>query len=117
MGLSKKWTKEQRERVKTLRDGGMVWRKIIEATGIPKSTCILIYKEESLIVPEDEVFLKPRGIVEAYVLKHVPNPRLMLIAFPDNENIARCVKRPEDNRPPKTKLFVKQVDDDLFRIV
>ena len=52
----------------------------------------------------------------ARVLKLVPNPRLMLIYFDDREGVARCVKRPEANHPPKSQVLVKKVEDDLYRI-
>jgi len=42
----------------------------------------------------------------------------MLIHFDDREGIARCVKRPEANHPPKSEIYVKKIegDDDLYRI-
>jgi hypothetical protein len=59
-----------------------------------------------------------KQIEKARVLKLVPNPRLMLIHFDDREGVARCVKRPEQNHPVKSEIYVKRVegDDDLYRI-
>ena len=120
MGVNKKWTKLDRDQVVLMRETGTSWPKIAKATGIPRSTCISIFQRESRVIkePEPEPVEPPKdGVEEAFVLKHVPNPRLMLIAFPDREGFARCVKRAEENRPIKSKLFVKRVEDDLYRIV
>ena len=118
MGIAKKWTKLDRDQVVLLRKGGMTWPKIAKQTGIPRSTCIGIYKEDAIIVEEVTKVEPPKEeIEEAFVLKHVPNPRLMLIGFPGREGYARCVKRPEDNRPVKSVLLVKRVENDLYRLV
>lgn len=119
MGVRKKWTKLDRDQVVLMRKGGVGWSKISKATGIPKSTCISIWKSDAVV--KEEVPSAPPsemdGIEEAFVLKHVPNPRLMLIAFPGREGFARCVKKPEDNRPVKSKLLVRRVEDDLYKLV
>jgi len=118
MGVNKKWTKLDRDQVVLMRKGGTSWPKIAKATGIPRSTCISIYQRESQVIEEPEPVEPPKdGIEEALVLKHVPNPRLMLIGFPAREGFARCVKRAEENRPIKSKVYVKRVEDDLYRIV
>ena len=118
MGVNKKWTKSDRDRVVSLRESGTSWKRINRITGIPRSTCISIFQRESKVIDEPEPAEPPKdGIEEAFVLKHVPNPRLMLIAFPAREGFARCVKRAEENRPIKSKLFVRRVEDDLYRIV
>jgi len=118
MGVRKKWTKLDRDQVVLLRKSGTSWAKISKGTGIPRSTCIKIWNDDSVI---EEVVTKvepPKDeIEEAFVLKHVPNPRLMLIGFPGREGFARCVKKPEDNRPVKCKLLVKRVEDDLYRLI
>ena len=115
MGKVKKWTKMQRDQVVLLRKTGMSWPKISKQLDIPRSTCRGIWIEDS----DGEVKLPvPEELVEnAKVLKLVPNPRLMLIEFTDREGVARCVKRPEANHPPKSPVRVKRVDDDLYRIV
>jgi len=115
MGKVKKWTKMQRDQVVLLRKTGMSWPKISKQLGIPRSTCRGIWVEDS----DGEVELPvPEEMVEdARVLKLVPNPRLMLIEFMDREGVARCVKRPEANHPPKSPVRVKKVDDDLYRII
>ena len=115
MGAVKKWTKMQRDQVVILRKTGLSWPKISKQLDIPRSTCRVIWNEESdgdasLPIPEDLV-------ENAKVLKLVPNPRLMLIEFVDREGVARGVKRPEANHPPKSPVRVKRVDDDLYRIV
>tara|TARA_R110001592_G_scaffold99680_1_gene283811 strand:+ start:173 stop:517 length:345 start_codon:yes stop_codon:yes gene_type:complete len=113
MATNRKWSEEQRAGVVELRKAGISWAKISKQTGIPKGTCIGIWKE----APKDDEFLiaAPQTIM-ARVLKLVPNPRLMLIYFDDREGVARCVKRPESNHPPKSQVLVKKVDDDLYRI-
>ena len=115
MGKVKKWTKMQRDQVVLLRKTGMSWPKISKQLDIPRSTCRGIWIEDS----DGEVKLPvPEELVEnAKVLKLVPNPRLMLIEFTDRDGVARCVKRPEANHPPKSPVRVKRVDDDLYRIV
>ena len=118
MGIKKKWTKLDRDQVVLLRKSGMIWPKIAKQTGIPRSTCIGIYKEDAIIEEEVTKVEPPKDqIEEAFVLKHVPNPRLMLIGFKGREGFARCVKKPEDNRPVKSVLLVKRVEDDLYRLV
>ena len=120
MGVNKKWTKLDRDQVVLLRKSGTSWPKIAKATGIPRSTCISIYQRDSQVIKEPEpepVEPAKDEIEEAFVLKHVPNPRLMLVGFPAREGFARCVKRPEDSRPVKCKLLVRRVEDDLYRIV
>lgn len=120
MGVNKKWNKSDRDRVVSLRESGTSWPKIAKATGIPRSTCISIFQRESRVIDEPEpepVEPSKDEVEEAFVLKHVPNPRLMLIGFPGREGFARCVKRPEDNRPVKCKLLVRRVEDDLYRLV
>ena len=120
MGINKKWSKLDRDQVVLLRDSGTSWPKIAKATGIPRSTCISIFQRESRVIkePEPEPVEPPKDeIEEAFVLKHVPNPRLMLIGFPGREGFARCVKRPEDNRRINSQLLVRRVEDDLFRLV
>jgi hypothetical protein len=116
MGKLKKWTKEQRDGVVELRKTGLSWPKISQQLGIPRSTCRGIWVEN--LEGESEPPKLDRQIVEARVLKLVPNPRLMLIYFDDREGVARCVKRPQDNRPPKSLVYVKKVEgeDDLYRI-
>ena len=115
MGKVKKWTKMQRDQVVLLRKSGLSWPKISKQLDIPRSTCRGIWIEDS----DGEVKLPvPEEMVEnARVLKLVPNPRLMLIEFTDREGVARCVKRPEANHPPKSMVRVKKVEDDLYRII
>lgn len=115
MGVSKKWSKMQRDQVVLLRKSGLSWPKVSKGVGIPRSSCQKIWTEDS----DGEVELPvPEEMVEnAKVLKLVPNPRLMLIEFTDREGVARCVKRPEANHPPKSMVRVKRVDDDLYRII
>ena len=116
MGKVKKWTKMQRDQVVVLRKTGMSWPKISKQLGIPRSTCRGIWTEDS--DGDSELPKIEKQIIKARVLKLVPNPRLMLIYFDDREGVARCVKRPEDNRPPKSVVYVKKVegDDDLYRV-
>jgi hypothetical protein len=115
MATNRKWSEDQRAGVVELRKAGISWAKISKQTGIPKGTCIGIWKE----APKDDEFpIATPQTIKARVLKLVPNPRLMLIHFDDREGIARCVKRLEANHPPKSEIYVKKVegDDDLYRI-
>lgn len=112
MATNRKWSEEQRAGVVELRKAGISWAKISKQTGIPKGTCIGIWKESP---QEEDIPIKPKTIM-ARVLKLVPNPRLMLIYFDDREGVARCVKRPEANHPLKSQVLVKQVDNDLYRV-
>jgi len=114
MATKKKWSEEKRAEVVELRQNGVSWAKICKQTGIPKGTCIGIWKEAPK--EEEEIPVSAPKAIMARVLKLVPNPRLMLIYFDDREGVARCVKRPEANHPPKSQVLVKQVDDDLYRI-
>ena len=117
MGKVKKWTKMQRDQVVILRKTGLSWPKVSQSVGIPRSSCQKIWAEDS---NGDMELPKPpaKQIEKARVLKLVPNPRLMLIHFEDREGVARCVKRPEQNHPVKSEVYVKRVegDDDLYRI-
>ncbi len=112
MATNRKWSEEQRAGVVELRTAGISWAKISKQTGIPKGTCIGIWKESP---QEEDIPITPKTIM-ARVLKLVPNPRLMLIYFDDREGVARCVKRPEANHPLKSQVLVKQVDNDLYRV-
>ena len=118
MGVARKWADADRDRVISLRKSGTSWPKICKITGIPRGTCRSMWKDDAVFGEEPEP-AKPAEdeIEEAFVLKHVPNPRLMLIAFPGREGYVRCVKRAEENRPVHSKLLVKRVEDDLYRIV
>ena len=117
MGVTKKWSKMQRDQVVVLRKTGLSWPKVSKGVGIPRSSCQKIWSEDSdgkAELPAPPV----KQIEKARVLKLVPNPRLMLIHFDDREGVARCVKRPEANHPPKSEIYVKKIegDDDLYRI-
>jgi hypothetical protein len=118
MGVARKWTKLDRDQVVLLRKGGTSWPKISKITGIPRGTCRGIWEADGILGEEAEpVTPSEDEVEEAFVLKHVPNPRLMLIAFPGREGFARCVKRAEERRSVNSKLLVKRVEDDLYRIV
>ena len=118
MGVSRKWAEADRDRVISLRTSGTSWPKISKITGIPRGTCRSIWKADGAL-DEEPAPAKPAKdeIEEAFVLKLVPNPRLILIAFPGREGYARCVKKAEERRPVNSKLLVKRVEDDLYRIV
>jgi len=117
MGVTKKWSPMKRDQVVILRKTGLSWPKVSQSVGIPRSSCQKIWAEDS---NGDMELPKPpaKQIEKARVLKLVPNPRLMLIYFEDREGVARCVKRPEQNHPVKSEVYVKRVegDDDLYRI-
>jgi hypothetical protein len=97
------------------RKSGMSWPKVAEAAGCAKSTAQRIYKEDSKPVLEE--VKKTVAIEEARVLKMVPNVRMMLIYFEHKEGIGRCIKRPNDNHPPKSMVLVRKIEgeDDLYR--
>ena len=43
----------------------------------------------------------------------------MRIYFEDREGVGICVKRPQDNHPPKSQILVKKVEGEekLYRLV
>ena len=86
MGKVRKWSKMQiRQQMVLLRKAGKSWPKISKEMGIPRSTCIGIWKEDSdgkVGLPEGK---EAKQIETARVLKLVPNARLMLIYFDDRE--------------------------------
>lgn len=110
-------SKAVRQQIVMARNSGMSWPKVAELAGCARSTAQRIYKEESKpVIPLEEV-KKTVEIEEARVLKMVPNVRLMLIYFEHKEGIGRCIKRPNDNHPPKSMVLVRKVEgeDDLYR--
>lgn len=108
-----------RNQIVLLRQAGETWPKIAKAVGFSRATVQKVYKEEKekeeLPVIEDT---KPR-YEKARVLSMVPNPRLMRIYFEDREGVGICVKRPQDNHPPKSQILVKKVEGEekLYRLV
>lgn len=108
-----------RSQIVLLRQAGETWPKIAKAVGFSRSTVQKVYKEEQAkeeIPVAEEV--KPAW-EQARVLSMVPNPRLMRIYFEDREEIGICVKRPQDNHPPKSQILVKKVEGEekLYRLV
>lgn len=108
-----------RNQIVLLREAGETWPKIAKAVGFSRSTVQKVYKEEQAkqeIPVVEEV--KPAW-ENARVLSMVPNPRLMRIYFEDREEIGICVKRPQDNHPPKSQILVKKVEGEekLYRLV
>jgi len=77
MATNRKWSEDQRAGVVEVRKAGISWAKISKQTGIPKGTCIGIWKENP---QEDDIQITPKTIMTR-VLKLVPNPSLMLIEF------------------------------------
>ena len=110
---------EHRKQIVLLREAGETWPKIAKAVGFSRATVQKVYKEEKakeeLPVVEDT---KPK-YEKARVLSMVPNPRLMRIYFEDREGVGICVKRPQDNHPPKSQILVKKVEGEekLYRLV
>ena len=109
-----------RKQIVLLRQAGETWPKIAKAVGFSRSTVQKVYKEEQAKEEEIPVVeeVKPRH-EKARVLSMVPNPRLMRIYFEDREEIGICVKRPQDNHPPKSQILVKKVEGEekLYRLV
>jgi hypothetical protein len=116
---SNKVMPRHRNQIVLLREAGETWPKIAKAVGFSRATVQRVYKEEKekeeLPVIEDT---KPK-YEKARVLSMVPNPRLMRIYFEDREGIGICVKRPQDNHPPKSQILVKKVEGEekLYRLV
>jgi hypothetical protein len=110
-------SKAVRQQIVMARNSSMSWPKVAELAGCARSTVQRIYKQESKpVVPLEEV-KKTMEIEEARVLKMVPNVRMMLIYFEHKEGIGRCIKRPNDNHPPKSMVLVRKIEgeDDLYR--
>jgi len=108
-----------RNQIVLLREAGETWPKIAKAVGFSRATVQKVYKEE-LAKQEIPVVEEVKPAWEkARVLSMVPNPRLMRIYFEDREEIGICVKRPQDNHPPKSQIVVKKVDGEekLYRLV
>lgn len=108
---------EHRKQIVLLREAGETWPKIAKAVGFSRATVQRVYKEEKEELPVIED-TKPK-YEKARVLSMVPNPRLMRIYFEDREEIGICVKRPQDNHPPKSQILVKKVEGEekLYRLV
>lgn len=106
-----------RNQIVLLRQAGETWPKIAKAVGLSRSTVQKVYKEEKEKIPVIED-TKPK-YEKARVLSMVPNPRLMRIYFEDREEVGICVKRPQDNHPPKSQILVKKVEGEekLYRLV
>lgn len=107
-------TTEDKLKIVELRQAGKSWGDVSREVGCARSTAQRIWK-----LRQEEEEPKQLNMVEkARVLKMVPNPRLMLIYFEDREGVARCVKKAENNHPPKSLVMVKKVEgeDDLYRI-
>jgi len=116
---SNKVMPRHRNQIVLLRQAGETWPKIAKAVGFSRATVQKVYKEEQAKeapqVIEEEA---PRHEM-ARVLSMVPNPRLMRIYFEDRDEIGVCVKRPQDNHPPKSQILVKKVEGEekLYRLV
>jgi DNA-binding phage protein len=110
-------SKAVRQQIVMARNSGMSWPKVAELAGCARSTVQRIYKQDSNPVISLEEVKKTVEIEEARVLKMVPNIRMMLIYFEHKEGIGRCIKRPNDNHPPKSMVLVRKVEgeDDLYR--
>ena len=109
-----------RNQIVLLRQAGETWPKIAKAVGFSRSTVQKVYKEEQAKQEEIPVVEEVKPTWEkARVLSMVPNPRLMRIYFEDREEIGICVKRPQDNHPPKSQILVKKVEGEekLYRLV
>ena len=106
-----------RNQIVLLRQAGETWPKIAKAVGFSRATVQKVYKEEKEELPVIED-TKPK-YEKARVLSMVPNPRLMRIYFEDREGVGICVKRPQDNHPPKSQILVKKVEGEekLYRLV
>ena len=116
---SKKVMPGHRNQIVILRELGETWPKIAKVVGFSRATVQKVYKEEVAkeappVIKEE----KPR-YEKARVLSMVPNPRLMRIYFENRDEIGVCVKRPQDNHPPKSQIIVKKVEgnEELYRLV
>ena len=108
-----------RKQIVLLRQAGETWPKIAKAVGFSRATVQRVYKEEKE-KEEPPVIEQAKPVWEkARVLSMVPNPRLMRIYFEDREGVGICVKRPQDNHPPKSQILVKKVEGEekLYRLV
>ena len=108
-----------RNQIVLLRQAGETWPKIAKAVGFSRSTVQKVYKEELAKEDPPEVEEVVPAWEQARVLSMVPNPRLMRIYFEDREEVGICVKRPQDNHPPKSQILVKKVEGEekLYRLV
>ena len=104
-----------RKQIVWLRETGNTWPQVAKIVGFSRATVQKVYKEEMKEVEPPPPPLPE--IEEARVLKMVPNVRMMLIYFEHKEGIGRCIKRPNDNHPPKSMVLVRKIEgeDDLYR--
>ena len=122
---SKKVMPRHRKEIVRLREDGNTWPEVAKLVGFSRATVQKVYKEEmkpSEPPPqpkEEEVIPELPKYEEARVLSKVPNPRLMRIYFENRDEIGVCVKRPQDNHPPKSQIIVKKVEgnEELYRLV
>ncbi len=121
---SKKVMPRHRKEIIRLREEGNTWPEVSKLVGFSGATVQKVYKEDAKPTepppqPKEEVVPELPKYEEAKVLGPVPNPRLMRIFFKDREGIGICVKRPQDNHPPKSKILVKKVEgnEELYRLV
>ena len=116
---SKKVMPGHREEIVRLRNDGNTWPQVAKLVGFSRATVQKVYKEELAKEAPPVIEEKTPRHEKARVLSMVPNPRLMRIYFEDREGVGICVKRPQDNHPPKSQILVKKVDGEekLYRLV
>lgn len=99
------------EKVLALRKEGLSYDKIAKQTKISRSSVIKIVKTEKK--DEDRV-------IDAWVYKDCPNPRLILIHFGDKEKWAKCVVKAGRYNLQGKPLQVRKIettDEELYRQV
>lgn len=116
---SKKVMPGHRKEIIRLREAGNTWPEVAKLVGFSRATVQKVYKEEVAKEAPPVIEEATPAWEKARVLSKVPNPRLMRIYFEDRDEIGICVKRPQDNHPPKSQILVKKVEgnEELYRLV
>ena len=121
-----KITDEIKDKVHELRSEGLSYAKIVEATGLGRTSVIKIIKSQNRADVKEGMIRQSMDnpletdVIEAKVKKLCPNPRIIMIYFNDQlENDAKCVVRPGENYQMGRPLQVKKVEtseEPLYRL-
>ena len=105
-----KITDKKKQTILEKRNQGLSYNQIAKETKVSRSSVIKIVKDHAV---QDLP-------IEARVLKHCPNPRIVMIYFGDDKtNFSKCVVRTDLNYPVGKSIQVKRVEtskEPLYRL-